>query len=503
MLKNIGSNWLLMVATAAAVYVLTPFVINSLGADAYGLWLIIVALTGYLTLIRGGMPISSVRAFSRRLGKDDIDGFNQAVASSLVVFLILSCLVILGGAILFGVFEVAFSVPEGLRPQARIAFIIVVFTTAVNFPGHVPLTIMEAHDDFVVRNIVQFVSLLVRLGLTIGLLTIEPNLSLLALALLGSLLVEVVVSIVVIKRLYPKLDLRIKSANKPMMMEIAKTGGAILIIMLGGQLAYRTDNLVIGGFLQMEDVAVYGLANNLTMQLMEMIFAIGTVVMPRATKLMSAQEDDEVLGLTMRWSKIALTLTLAPAIYLLVLGSEFISWWINPELGVPAGELLLIILPSFFLFFPARGVCEPILIAAGKLRIPAIASLISGLVNLGISIALVGPFGLVGVALGTAIPTGLLGILLMVLATREIGASLWRYLGYIYLRNIIGAVPSVAFLLWCKYTFEPSTFLSLFGIGGAMLIIFGLTQLVIVYTRDPHLDVHLKLRQMLRRFRRG
>ncbi len=502
MLKNIGSNWLLMLATAAAIYVLTPFVIGSLGPEAYGVWLVIGSLTGYLYLIRGGVPASSVRAFSHQLADEDhTEGLNRAIASSLAVYLIQAGLVLLGGIVLFGVFELAFTVPSEIRPQARIAFIIVVFQIGINFPGRLPLTVMEAHDDFVPKNLVQFSALIVRFSLTLLLLTLEPTLPWLATALLASFVVEYFVGVIMIKRMYPHVRVRVRGADRAMMKDIAKTGAAILVIMLGGQLAYRTDTLVIGTFLEMGDVTIYGLANSLTMQMVELILAISTVVMPRATKLMAAREHEELQGLTLRWSKIALTLMLAPGIYLLILGQEFISWWINPALGMPAGELLWIILPSFFLFFPARGVAEPIMIASGKLRVPAIASLASGLLNLGISIALVKPLGLNGVAIGTAVPTGVLAVLLIYLACSEVGLSIWTYVRYVFVRNTLGAMPAVGFLVWCKYEVEPRGFISLFLIGIAMLVIYAASCLVFVYRNDPHLNVHGKLRQIYRRVR--
>lgn len=504
MLKNIGSNWLLMLATAAAVYVLTPFVIGEVGAAAYGVWLVIGSLCGYLYLIRGGVPASSVRSFSHALAKPDNErGLNAAIASSLAVYLIQAALVFVAGVVLFGVFEFAFDIPAAIRPQARIAFIIVVVQIGVNFPGRLPLTVMEAHDDFVPKNLVQFGSLLVRFTLTIVLLSIEASLALLATALLAQFIVEFIVGVIVIKRLYPPVRVRLALAERDEMKGIAKTGAAILIIMLGGQLAYRTDTLVIGAFLKMEDVSIYGLANNLTQQMIELILAISAVVMPRATKLMAAAEHDELRGLTLRWSKIALTLMLAPGIYLLVLGQEFISWWINPELGMPAGEILWIILPSFFLFFPARGVAEPVMVASGKLRIPATAALLSGVVNLGISIALVKPLGLHGVAIGTAVPTAVLAVLLIYLACNEVGLSTWAYLRYVVVKNTLGAAPAVGFLLWCKYQIEPRGFVSLFAIGIAMLVIYGTCCALFVYRNDPHLDPIAKFRQIYRRLRRN
>jgi len=38
MLRNIGSNWALILMTIAATYVITPFTISALGQEGYGTW---------------------------------------------------------------------------------------------------------------------------------------------------------------------------------------------------------------------------------------------------------------------------------------------------------------------------------------------------------------------------------------------------------------------------------------------------------------------------------
>src|SRR5205814_1431989 len=82
------------------------------------------------------------------------------------------------------------------------------------------------------------------------------------------------------------------------------------------------------------------------------------------------------------------------------------AWWIDPRYERPAGQVLQILMVSYLVFLPVRGVALPILMGLGKPGVPTIGFLIAGLVNLGLSVALAGPLGLAGVALGTAIPNG-------------------------------------------------------------------------------------------------
>jgi hypothetical protein len=60
-LKNIASNWLLLAASVLVVYTLLPFNLHALGQESYGIWLLVVSLSGYLYLMNLGIPMASVQ----------------------------------------------------------------------------------------------------------------------------------------------------------------------------------------------------------------------------------------------------------------------------------------------------------------------------------------------------------------------------------------------------------------------------------------------------------
>src|SRR6266850_8597684 len=81
MLRNIGSNWMLMAVTLAATYFLTPFVIHTLGTDGYGTWTLITSITGYVSLLALGVPLASVRYLAQHVAEGDQRKMNEALAS--------------------------------------------------------------------------------------------------------------------------------------------------------------------------------------------------------------------------------------------------------------------------------------------------------------------------------------------------------------------------------------------------------------------------------------
>ena len=79
MLKNVGSNWIVTLATVLALYLLTPFTLHQLGAAGYGTWILIASLNGYLGLLALGVPMASVRYFAQHVATGDTQKLNEAI----------------------------------------------------------------------------------------------------------------------------------------------------------------------------------------------------------------------------------------------------------------------------------------------------------------------------------------------------------------------------------------------------------------------------------------
>jgi len=82
--KNIGSNWVVSLASMVAIYFLTPFTIHKLGDDGYGTWNLINAITGYLGLLAFGVPLASVRYFAEHVAQGEWESIalDEALESS-------------------------------------------------------------------------------------------------------------------------------------------------------------------------------------------------------------------------------------------------------------------------------------------------------------------------------------------------------------------------------------------------------------------------------------
>lgn len=495
MFKNVGSNWVVTLVMLIAVYVLTPFTVHALGETGYGTWNLITAMTGYLGLLVLGVPMAAVRSFAQQVAEGDTRKLNEAIGSSAGLYLFLGGIALVVGTCLY-VFFTLYNIPKSMNADAHAAFIVMVLFVSLGFIGLLPEGILAAQNAFVPRNIVRLAVVLLRLGLTVTLLSVSASLTALAIVQLACLAFDFMLCWVFIRRHYPAIRVRLRDFDWATIRRIFSFSLFVLVLNAGARLSFETDSLVIGAFMDVSAIPHFTVANSFLIYLMEFMLAIAAVVMPTATRLQAKGKSAELREVFLKWSKIALSLTIMAGLFLIVIGPRFIAWWIDPTFERPAGQVLQILMVSYLVFLPVRGVALPILMGLGKPGLPTIGFLVTGLLNLGLSVWLVRPFGLAGVAMGTAIPNVLFAALVLVQTCRELEMPLADFLSYVAPRAVLGALPVLALLLWFKVGLDVRSLGGIAAAGVAMTLLFGTMWVLFVYRNDPYVDLRGRLAGM-------
>jgi O-antigen/teichoic acid export membrane protein len=169
-----------------------------------------------------------------------------------------------------------------------------------------------------------------------------------------------------------------------------------------------SDAVVIAAFLPIEAVTFFAIAGNLRLQAGGAAASLSYLMTPRVSALASMgskRVGEEILAV----AGIA-TLVVAPiATTFWFRGESFITLWMGSEYGPASGEVLRIL--SIVLWLGAsRSVVISSLIGLARQRtlIPGFA--VEAACNLALSVVLVRPLGIVGVALGTLIPSVLVNL---------------------------------------------------------------------------------------------
>jgi O-antigen/teichoic acid export membrane protein len=139
-LRNIFSNWASYLVTAVIGFLLAPVVVHSLGNTGYGLWTLVVSLTGYFGLLDLGIRSSVGRFVVRYLALNDEDNVNRTASTAFAILAAGGTLALLATLIvvnfLFGNFKV--------EPQFMSAGKTALLITGVNMSCILPLSIFSA-----------------------------------------------------------------------------------------------------------------------------------------------------------------------------------------------------------------------------------------------------------------------------------------------------------------------------------------------------------------------
>jgi O-antigen/teichoic acid export membrane protein len=200
------------------------------------------------------------------------------------------------------------------------------------------------------------------------------------------------------------------------------------LAMLAGRITVQTGAIVVGGFLTAADAAHYAVASRLVDMAKNLLRSATTTLTPAVSEREATGDLDGVRRVLLTGTRWVLYLVLPIHLGLLFFGRAFLARWIgNPQYSdwcFPA----VAILSATLTIGVAQSVASRILYGMGKLRLFARLALVEAGLNLALCFALVGPFGLEGVAVAVAVPNVLFCLFAIGYACRVLGVGVGRYL---------------------------------------------------------------------------
>ncbi|HEX8949182.1 MAG TPA: hypothetical protein VF790_09495, partial [Dissulfurispiraceae bacterium] len=107
LLSNAAWNLFLTAWTTGTSFFYTPFLIRHIGSGNYGLFVLLMSVSGLLGIMNLGLGEATLRYTAYYYGRQDIVGINRVVGATLSVYLVVS-IIIVGGLSLASPFVVKF-----------------------------------------------------------------------------------------------------------------------------------------------------------------------------------------------------------------------------------------------------------------------------------------------------------------------------------------------------------------------------------------------------------
>ena len=485
MLKNIGSNWFLMTVTGLATFFLMPFNLTHLGKVQYGVWLVISAQTAYLFLLHLGVPMASVREMTQAIASGDREKLNRVIASCSALYLVFGLLVGLLGLPLLIDFEHSYAVPTELHASSRIAFLLALVQIGIGFIANMPFAILSAYQAFVAKNVLAAIAIVVRIIVNVVLVVWYPNLSMLAISLVAMTAFEMLLGWGYVFKCYPAVRPKLSHVRMDTLRSIFRFSTYVFLLALGGQMIFSTTPLVIGRSMTTADVVAFAVPNSLMLILMQFTGGISSVMMPLATNLHTRGEMRALRDILYRWTKISVALSWWAGVFLLIFGPSFLAFWIKSAYSPESGYVLRVLMVSYMVLLPIRAVAVPMLMGIGEAKWLTIATIAAGVLNLILSLAWVGPYGLDGAAWGTFVPNVALSVVMVWLVCRALAVPIMDYLQATLPLALIGVFAGLVVMGWWENLWHPSGWFGL-GIAGLLTVLVSVAIWIgMVLRHDP------------------
>jgi O-antigen/teichoic acid export membrane protein len=495
--RNMLSNWMSYVVTAVVGFVLAPIVVHSLGDTGYGLWTLVLALTGYFGLLDLGVRSSVGRFVTRYIALSDAHNVNRTVGTA---FVILSC----GGIVAFLAtlliamfFFGSFGVEPHLANQGRTALVLTGLNMGLILPLGVFSAVLIALERFDVLSGVTMVGELARAALVVWFLRNGYGLVALALIALSVTVAQYTVMGVIAKVMYRPLHVHYRYVDWSSFRDLFGFSIYRFIWIVANQLIFYSDSLVIAVFLGAGAITPYAIAGSLINYGRNVVSLVTDTLAPSAARMDAKEDLAGLQRLLLVGTRLALLVTLPICVGFLFLGRQFITLWMGESYAHSAIFLMVLTIPQFGSM--PQYVSALVLAGMAKHRAFAYFALAEGIANVVLSVILVQRMGLIGVAWGTAITHLVNTTVVVPLYTLSVlKLSVREYFVKAFLRPLVCAVPLAA--LGYRFSLLETASWPIFAAeASAMCGVFGLISYFVCFDAQQRAAVAQKLGAMLQR----
>lgn len=444
--KNVIYNWSGFVVNLVIAFFMSPFIVHGLGNTYYGIWVIMMQLTGYLGILELGVNSSIVKYVAEYQGSGKTDELNQTVSAAISIYAIVGLVSFAISCIIAVIFPYMFELTEASIISTRAVVLITGVTVAQGFIFNTFYGILMGIQRYDVFNKIGVIFALVRNFLIIVFLMSGHGIVALAVIHLVTSIASNVVVVYYCKKQIPVLKITwFKNAGSTYRM-IFNYSSQSFFIRVSQKIVFQTDSFIIGYFVSLSAVTFYSIPGTLIEYMRRLVIAMTEIFVPVTSELDSKGEYDRIRRLLILGTRISLVIGMPICIVYIFMGERFITLWMGEEYA-KNGINVLIILTIAQIFSLSHITSREILFGMAKLRICAYAYGAEAGANIILSLILVRLLGIEGVAIGTAIPHIVVVLFVFpVLISKAIGIRVRSYLNDAFLPAVL---PSIIFAGGC------------------------------------------------------
>ena len=369
-------------------FFLTPYIVNTLGATAYGFVPLISNLIGYTSILTTALNSMAGRYIALSYNQGDVDKANMYFRSVLVANSLLAVVLAVPGFLFSAFPQWIMNVPDELLGDVRLAFLFSMLSSEISLVLSVYGCVYYVRNRLEKSSLRNIESNLIRAAVLVVLFAaLSPKIYYITATMLIVTVYNCIANIHYTRTLTPELSIRKGRYSGRAVKELLSSGvwnsidslSYTLLVTLSLYLANLFVGPIVGG--------EYSLAKTVPSVLVSLGSTMVGVFAPQLMQYYARSQHDDFrrfMSFSLRVTATAYTL---PVGFLIVFGMEFFQLWVPGEDATTLQWMsVLTLLPT--LFSCGSMVLNNVFIITGKLKVPALAFLVCGVLNVLIVIPL-------------------------------------------------------------------------------------------------------------------
>ena len=391
---NLYSNIIALLANILVGIYYTPYLVNSLGLAAYGVLPLALIINQYIGVATQTLTHAYTRFYSVALQKGDYDEASKDISTSFVVVLLISLLLVpIGIGIVFNV-DSLFQIPSNLLDSSRLLFGYTLLSFVASLLSSLLNVTLYATNRLDLMNVLKIVRAIFKLLFVILAFEIfSKDISFVGLANLLTEGIILMASIFLFFKFKPSA-VRISLAlfDRVVLFSILGMSIWVLIQLCGDTLLYRTDNLIINHYWGTEASGALGAISEIGGYVSVVVNVIGSLFGPLILASFAKGDHDKVKSLFLEQSTIVGCLSAVLAGTISGCSNTILNTWLGNGMGQYNWWLVMkmVVLP----YYAAGGILAFVYRSWNKVRYPAIATIILGVMDITILVSICELFAL-------------------------------------------------------------------------------------------------------------
>ena len=384
----------------AVTFLMTPFIVHSLGNRMYGVWTLIGTFIGYYGLLDFGLSSAASRYISQSLGRGDLEDMNHVANTAFSLFSLVGLAALLLTLLAVAVCPAFIHDPEEVALFRKIILLLGV-ATAVGFPVRVFGGVLNSYLRYdylsgisIARTLLSNAAIYYYLSRGGGVMAVT------VISFIFSLL-QNAGTYAASKAQCPHVRIAGFRYDRAKVRAMFNYSWKTFVCQVGDLLRFRIDSLMIAGFLEVSLVTPYTVGVRLVDGFSQLVgSSIGTM-MPVFSQYEGRGDYDAIRNALLKVTTLSTLLCAFVGFSIIFYAKAFIFRWMGPGFDRSYYITVILCIASIIALPQSPGI--QLLYGISKHNYYAVLNTCEAVLNVILSYVFLRYYGMYGVALGTMV----------------------------------------------------------------------------------------------------